>query len=190
MKKRILLILLAGVMLVAMLAMTLASCTKEEEPDDPDVTPPEGEKIEETITIPGITPDYPLPPVDEEAEDAVDGDDKMDVESGNTGAALEWSSDVKVTISNKSASLYVRNPSRSLQNISLQLVVKDQVVGESGLILPGKRLTTMEIKDGAFTQSGVFSPENAKLVVRYYDPTTNACAIVTTDIQVTVTVVE
>ena len=187
MKKRILLILLAGVMLMAMLAMSLTSCLQEKDPEpEPE---PEQEIIQETITIPGVTPDYPTPPVDEEAEDSVDSDEKMEVPEGSTGVGMEYKTEVIVDLSDKAVSLYFRNPSRSLQNMSLELMVEDQLVARSGLIVPGKQLLTMTLLDGVtLVASDVV--KDGKFVVRYYDPETNECSIVTSEIMVQIGIIE
>lgn len=180
MKKRILLILLISVLLLGMLATAFSSCKKTEDPG----TEPEG-----PVTLPGITPDYPAPPVEEGAEDAVDGDGKLEVPEGTTGAGIEYTTEVSIDISDKKVGLYFRNPSRSLQNIALELVIQGQVIAESGLLTPGKRITMLDLKDGVNVSAGVYA-QDAKLVVRFFDPETNTCSIVSSEILVTVTAVE
>lgn len=175
MKKRILLILLVSVMLLSLLAAMVA-CGEEETPEPLPVPP-------------GLTPDYPAPPIEEGAEDAVDNEDKMDVAEGTTGAGIEYTTEYTVDISDKKVSLYFRNPSRSLQNIAVQLVIQDQVIAESGLLTPGKRITTLALEDGVSISAGVYA-QNAKLIVRFFDPETNVCSIVKSEILVTVTAQE
>jgi len=173
MKKRILLILLVSVMLLGLFATAFVSCGDDEE------TPP--------VTIPGITPDYPAPPVDEGAEDVEDNEDKLDAPEGGGAVGMIYSNEVEIDLSDKKATLLFANPNRSTHNVSVQLVVQDVVLAESGLLTPAKRITSLDVKDGVTIPEGVYA-QNAKFVVRFYDPETNACSIVNSEIVVTVTV--
>lgn len=176
MKTRILMILLVSVMLLTLLATTFVSCGDDEE------LPPDG-----TVTIPGITPDYPAPPEDEGAEDVEDDEEKLDAPEGGGAVGMIYSNEVAIDLSDKKATLLFANPNRSTHNVTVQLVVQDVVLAESGLLTPAKRITELALKDGISVPEGVYA-QNAKFVVRFYDPETNACSIVNSEIAVTVTV--
>ena len=173
MKKRILLILMVSVMLLSVFSIGFVSCG-DDEPEGP-------------ITIPGITPDYPAPPVDEGAEDVEDNEDKLDAPEGGGAVGMIYSTEVEIDLSDKKATLLFANPNRSTHNVSIQLVVQDIVLAESGLLTPAKRVTSLDIKDDVTIPEGVYA-SNAKILVRFYDPETNACSIVNSEIAVTVTV--
>ena len=173
MKKRILLILLVSVMLLGLFATAFVSCG-DDEPEGP-------------VIIPGITPDYPAPPIDEGAEDVEDNEDKLDAPEGGGAVGMIYSNEVEIDLSDKKATLLFANPNRSTHNVSVQLVVQDVVLAESGLLTPAKRITSLDVKDGVTIPEGVYA-QNAKFVIRFYDPETNACSIVNSEIAVTVTV--
>jgi hypothetical protein len=176
MKKRILLILLVGVMLLGLFAVTFVSCGDDETPEGP-------------VTIPGITPDYPAPPLEEGAEDVADSENKLDAPEGGGAVGMIYSNEVEIDLSDKKATLLFANPNRSTHNVSVQLIVQDIVLAGSGLLTPAKRITTLDLKDGVNVPAGVYA-QNAKLLVRFYDPETNECSIVNSEIIVTVTVRE
>ena len=142
-----------------------------------------------TVTIPGITPDYPAPPEDEGAEDVEDDEEKLEAPEGGGAVGMIYTTEVEIDLSDKKATILFANPNRSTHNVTVQLVVQDVVLAESGLLTPGKRITSLDLKDGINVPAGVYA-ENAKFVVRFYDPETNACSIVNSEIAVTVTVRE
>lgn len=176
MKKRILLILLVSVMLLSLLAAMVA-CGEEETPEPLPVPP-------------GLTPDYPAPPIEEGAEDiGGENGEKLEAPEGGSAVGLIYQTAVTVDLSDKKVTLDFRNPQKSLQNMSLQLIVQDQVLAESGLLTPGKRLSTLTLEDGVTVPVGYYAT-NAKFLIRYFDPETNTCAIINTEIAVKVTVQE
>ena len=146
-----------------------------------------------TPTPPGFTPDYPAPPVDDGAEDFEGGDEgKLEApEEGGSAVGLIYSIDVQIDLSEEKVTLYFANPQRSLQNMFLQLVIQDQVVAESGLLLPGKQISELDLKEGFKDTLPIgYYTTNSKFLIRYYDPESNQCALVNTEILVKVTVTE
>ena len=83
--------------------------------------------------------------------------------------------------------LRFENPSRSYNNIVLQMVLQDTLIFQSGLITPGKQLREIALADGIAErlQDGGYQ---AKFVVSFYDPDTNEKAIVNTELPITVDV--
>ncbi|MCD8116955.1 MAG: hypothetical protein LUE21_07560 [Oscillospiraceae bacterium] len=137
-----------------------------------------------------LTPDYAPQEAEENAESMGDeGDEKLEASEGGGSVSLTYSTDVTVTLSDETASLYFGNPARSTQNVVLQLVIQDEVVIQSGLIAPGSQVSTLALLDDAANMlaSGGY---DGQFVVLYYDPDTGERAVVTTEIPVTVTVTE
>ena len=135
-----------------------------------------------------LAPDYA--PVNEEkyAEDiGDDGDKKLDQTEGGGAVSLSYSTDVDISLDKKLATLFFANPSKSNQDMVLQIVVHDVVVAQSGTISPGKQIGKMDLlSSGARKlQAGGY---DGKFVVLYYQPDTHEKTIVNTDIPVKITV--
>lgn len=135
-----------------------------------------------------LAPDYA--PVNEEkyAEDiGDDGDKKLDQAEGGGAVSLTYSTDVDISLDKKLATLFFANPSKSNQDMVLQIVVRDVVVAQSGTISPGKQIGKMDLlSSGARKlQAGGY---DGKFVVLYYQPDTHEKTIVNTDIPVKITV--
>ena len=135
-----------------------------------------------------LAPDYA--PVNEEkyAEDiGDDGDKKLDQAEGGGAVSLTYSTDVDISLDKKLATLFFANPSKSNQDMVLQIVVHDVVVAQSGTISPGKQIGKMDLlSSGARRlQAGGY---DGKFVVLYYQPDTHEKTIVNTDIPVKITV--
>ena len=135
-----------------------------------------------------LAPDYA--PVNEEkyAEDiGDDGDKKLDQAEGGGAVSLTYSTDVDISLDKNLATLFFANPSKSNQDMVLQIVVHDVVVAQSGTISPGKQIGKMDLlSSGARKlQAGGY---DGKFVVLYYQPDTHEKTIVNTDIPVKITV--
>jgi hypothetical protein len=185
MKKNIWMRLLVSVMLLALLATMMVAC-KKDPVDDPDDDDNEGTTI--------LHPDYPAPAPEEDSED-IGGDDEDKLESPQGGGAvgLVYTDKVTIDLSEKKATLRFDNPSRSTNNMSLELLIQDVVVLKSGTLTPGKRVTSLDVEEAALAQltAGVYgSTSNAKFRVYFYDPVTNERAVVNSEIAVTGTVQE
>ena len=171
MKKRVLQILLVGIMLLALLVSGLVSCKK----DDDD------------------TPVDTAPPVDsgavDDSGDSNDSDEiKLNAPDNGGAAGLEYKKAVKLDISDKEVTLFFVNAARSTHNVTVQLVAEGNVLAESGLITPGKKITKLAVKDGASISAGVYET-GAKLVIKYYDIETNAASAVNSEFNIKLTVV-
>ena len=164
---------------VALLLTAAAGCGKDVPDDDkPDPGP---------VELSGIIPDYPAPPLEAGAEDMEDDEEKLEAPTGGGAVGMTYSEEVSVDLSDAKVTLLFANPGRSTHNVTIRLVVQDVVLAESGLVTPSKRITSLDLKSGAAIPEGVYA-NNAKIVVRFYDPVTNACSIVNSEIAVTVTV--
>ena len=135
-----------------------------------------------------LAPDYA--PVNEEkyAEDiGDDGDKKLDQAEGGGAVSLSYSTNVDISLDKKLATLFFANPSKSNQDMVLQIVVHDVVVAQSDTISPCKQIGKMDLlSSGARKlQAGGY---DGKFVVLYYQPDTHEKTIVNTDIPVKITV--
>jgi hypothetical protein len=96
---------------------------------------------------------------------------------------------VTVDLSDNKAELLFGNPQKSNQDIVLQIVVKGQVIVQSGRIVPGNRVKSLGLlADAPVLGAGIYSNENCKFVVLYYDRESGEKSILNTEIPVTVTV--
>lgn len=135
-----------------------------------------------------LTPDYAPRREDKYAQSLDDqGDEKLEQVQGGGAVSLTYSTKVTVTLDDGMASVYFANPSKSNQDMVLQLVVQDVILAQSGKLSPGKQLDTLELLEGAALrlQPGGY---NGQFVVLFYQPDTGEKTIVNTEIPVDVTV--
>ena len=106
---------------------------------------------------------------------------------GSGNVSLTYSNQVDIDTADRKAKLLFANPSRSNQDVVLQLVIQDRIILQSGRIVPGKQVMELEL-----------SAEAAKMLmpggyegffqVHFYDPDSGEKSIVTTEIPVSVSV--
>lgn len=139
---------------------------------------------------PVLSPDYAPQQLEENAEPiGDDGDEKLPQPEGGGAVSLTYAKEVSIQLSDKTASLLFANPTKSNQDIVLQLVIDDVVILQSGRLEPGNRVTTLNLLDGAEKRLAA-GGYNGKFAVLYYDRTSGEKAMVNTEIPVTVTVTE
>ena len=125
---------------------------------------------------------------EQHAEDIGDSDEeKLTQTQGGGAVSLTYTTQVSISLSSGQATLYFANPSKSNQDIVLQIVAQDVVLAQSGTISPGKQVETLELWEGVAAQ---LSPGgyNGRFVVLYYQPDTHEKTIVNTEIPVNITV--
>lgn len=141
-------------------------------------------------SAPVLAPDYAPRQIEENAEPiGDDGDEKLSQPDGGGAVGLTYAKEVGISLSDKSATLLFANPTKSNQDMVLQLVIDDVVILQSGRLEPGNRVSTLSLLDGAekrLTAGGY----DGKFVVLYYDRTSGEKAMINTEIPVTVTVTE
>ncbi len=136
-----------------------------------------------------IPPDYAPPDKEPNAEDIGDKDDpKLPQQEGGGAVSLTYTTKVQVYLSEGYASLYFANPSKSNQDIVIQIVVKDVVIAQSGTISPGKRVEKLDLQPGAKSALAA-GGYNGEFKIYYYQPDTHERTIVNTEIPITITVV-
>lgn len=139
-------------------------------------------------TSPALAPDYA--PRQEEANAEPIGDEtdeKLEAEEGGGAVSLSYSDQVSISLSGGTASLFFANPTKSTQDMVLQLVIQDEVIVQSGLLKPGNQVTALELLDGEAEKLSA-GGYDGKFAVLYYDPDTGEKAVVNTEIPVEITV--
>ncbi len=139
-----------------------------------------------------LSPDYAPEEEDPNAEKIPDDNsDKLDAPDGGGAVSLIYTTNVTVDLSDKKATLLFGNPKKSNQDMVVQIVVKGQIIVQSGRITPGNRVTTLDLlHDAPQLGSGTYTSENCKFVVLYYDQNSGEKAILNTEIPITITVQE
>ena len=135
-----------------------------------------------------LSPDYAPVELEENAVPIGDSDSaKVENPEGGGGVGLEYTKDVKIDLSRGVAELYFANPSRSNQDMLVQLVIHDEVIIQSGRLTPGNAVEKLKLLDGLNVQleEGVYE---GKYVVYFYQQDTGEKAILNTEIPVTITV--
>lgn len=134
----------------------------------PDYAPQEEDK--NAVSIPGE--------IDQEKEETPEGKNSM---------SLVYSPEVTVSLSTKKIAMMFQNPSSSTSDVVLQLVVQDEVLAESGKLVPGKMLQSLDLMDGADKklQPGTY---NAFFVVQPYDAQSAEKAMINSKCEITVNV--
>lgn len=136
-----------------------------------------------------LTPDY-APPGEDENSQKIPGDseEKLDVTQGGGAIGIQYSQQVKIDLSEKMAYIHYANPSRSTQNVLLQIVIKGTIVAQSGVVKPGYQIAKVKLLDEAekLLQQGTYVDAVFKFLS--YDPVTAEKAMVDTEGKITVTV--
>lgn len=138
---------------------------------------------------PVLAPDQA--PAQEPAAESIPGDDgeKLESPQGGGSVSLTYSRDVTIDLSDGTASLYFANPGRSNQDMVLQIVIRDNVIVQSGTLAPGNQVKSLPLLQDTAEMLSAGSYEG-KFTVLYYDPDTGEKAMVNTDIPLTITVQE
>lgn len=117
------------------------------------------------------------------------GSQKMDAAKGGGAVSMTFSKSVSVNLSSNTIQIFVGNPIRSNQNMSVQIIVtadgKDNNIGESGLIVPGKSLKKIVYKPGGIALSA--GNYDGYINVRYYN-NSGEKALIESHINVAITV--
>lgn len=135
-----------------------------------------------------LAPDYAPMDQDSNAVD-MEGDstDKLEPSQGGGAVGLEYSDVVTVSLSEKTVKMYYGNPSRSYNNVVLQVVVQDTLLAQSELLVPGKRLPQLPLKEEALARLSE-GGYKGKFVISFYNPETGEKAMVDSEVEITVNV--
>lgn len=178
-KTRIIIIILIVIALIAIGVTVWAVFIRES-----------GEAAPADSSSAALSPDYAPKQLEPNAEPMGDeGDEKMSQPEGGGAVSLTYSKDVSIDLSDKTCSLLFGNPTKSNQDMVVQIVIQDEVIVESGRLEPGNQVTKLDVSDEAaakLTAGGY----DGKIAVLYYQQDTGEKAIVNTEIPVTVEVSE
>ena len=134
-----------------------------------------------------LKPDYPVPPVDTNAETMGGDETKLESPEGGGAVGLIYTTTADLSLRSGAISMMFGNPMRSNQNMTVSISVQDVIIAESGLLEPGNRISTIYLnKTGAemMVNEGVY---NAKFVVEFYDALSGEKAMVNTEIPIKLT---
>ena len=143
-----------------------------------------------TTTETPLPPDYP-PKETESNQEPITEDSGGSIQTPEGGGAVNitYAETVNVDLSDKIASLYYANPSRSNQNVAIAVVIGDTVIVKSELITPGNMVTELALNDGAENKLSVGSYD-AEIVVYCYHPETGEKAMIDARANIILNVVE
>lgn len=145
-------------------------------------------------TAPVLAPDYAPQEAEEYAEPVKDDSkEKMDVAEGGGAVSMIYQKTVQISLSDNKAALLFQNPSKSVNDIVLQLVIvgedgEETVIAQSGTLSPGYKVQQLDlIKGAAKLSEGEYT---GKFNVLYYAPDTKERAVLNgsiEDVEITVT---
>lgn len=130
-------------------------------------------------------PDYAPQQVEPNANPIGDGGGKLSQPEGGGAVSLTYSNEAVITLSDKTAGLMFQNPTRSNQDMVLELVIADKALVRSGRLPPGYKVETLSGVDTAGLSAGTYE---GKFRLLYYDADSGEKAVVNTEIPITVTV--
>lgn len=140
-------------------------------------------------TTPTIAPDYApqeiepnATPTPEEDQD----DEKLEQSQGGGSVTIAYTKDVTIDLSDKMIALNFTNPTRSNQDMIVQLFIHGSVVAQTKRLPPGYELRKLELLNSANLSAGGYE---GKFVVSYYNDDGEK-AVVKTEIPLTVKVQE
>ena len=120
-----------------------------------------------------LLPDRAPPNIEENAViNDVEGS-QQDVPS--TGVSLNYTKNISIDLTAKTAALHFENPSQSLYDAAIFVVVQDTVILQSGLLPPGSLLTNLPLpNEGVPLKAGGY---NGAILVQFYDEAGNALSV-------------
>ena len=110
---------------------------------------------------------------------------QFDTPGGGGSVSLVYVKEVTMNLSTKEAAILFQNPSKSNQDMALQLVIDGKVIAQSQKLTAGYKLNKLTGVDTDKLTSGVY---DGKFIVLYYNADTGEKAIVNTEIPVKITV--
>ena len=116
-----------------------------------------------------------------------DNGEKMQSQEGGGSVNLTYSNEVSIDLSDERAFLMFANPGKSNQDMVLQIVIRDEVIVQSGTIQPGQQVTELNLLEGeaAKLTTGGY---DGKFTILYYHPDSAEKAMVNTEIPIRIEV--
>lgn len=96
-----------------------------------------------------IAPDYAKPEIEENAEPFGNSEkqEKENPERGSGSVDIIYEKDINIDLSENKVYLVFGNPEKSNHDILIQLIVKDLLISESGMIQSGNRVKELELQN-------------------------------------------
>lgn len=134
--------------------------------------------------------DYAPQKIDTAAVQMEDSGEKLSAPEGGGAVSLTYSTDVLLNLQEKKAQILFENPSKSTQDMVLQLLVtgkdgEEEVLAQSDLIPAGYRLEELLLPGDLTLSSGSYE---GLFRVLYYDAKSGEKAVLNTEIPVKLTV--
>ncbi len=132
-----------------------------------------------------IAPDR-VPSADDNIEKIPDdADEKNEAPADGGAVTLTFSKDV--VVKNGKAELYFANPGKSTHDIVLQIIIRDNIIAQSGSIAPGNQIKTLDLVEDVdkLLTKGEY---DGKFMVYYYDKENGEKAVLNTEIPVNISV--
>ena len=137
---------------------------------------------------PVLSPDIAPSSTDKYSEPMNDGSQgTIETPTRGGAASLAYTKKGTIELSSEKASMMFGNPSKSNQNLIIQVIIQETVISQSGLIEPGNKVTTLELlpKIKNSLSEGVYS---GKYLVFAYDRETGEKEKVVMEIPITINV--
>ncbi len=135
-------------------------------------------------TKPTLAPDYASQDTESNAIEFDDDDDKMEHQQGGGAVSIMCDDEAHIDIAKNKIYLSFGNPSKSTQDMLVQVKIQDVVIVQSDRIVPGYKVSELDLFDNAKLSSGKYE---GKIVVYYYHPDTHEKAMINTEIPITIT---
>lgn len=139
-------------------------------------------------TMPVSTPDYAPQQIESNAQ-PIDEKDTAKLEQQERGGAvsLTYSNKASLSLSTRETSLMFQNPTKSNQDMKIEIAIDNKTIVESGRLEPGYKVDKLADADIDKLSVGTYE---GKFIVSYYDAASGEKAIVNTEIPLTITVMD
>ena len=178
-KKKVLIWVLFGILGLLIATIIIVACVLLTRGDDPANT----DKL--------LVPDYPpqeADPNQSPMENEPDG--TLETQVGGTGVNITYTTTAKAYLSDSKVELYCANPSKSLQDMVITLVVDDVIICRSQRVTPGNQIKSLALDEEAKEVLAEGTYTNAQFLIGCYDPETSEKAALELAVDVDLTVVE
>lgn len=136
-----------------------------------------------------LVPDYAPQEEDPTATVMDDDGERLDAPEGGGAVGITYTPDVTIDLSEERATFIFQNPSRSKDSVIVQIVIQDEVVAQSGKLVPGRQLDGLDLLNGAAKKLSPGGYEG-KLVISLYNPDTAEKSMINSEGMIDITVVE
>jgi len=133
------------------------------------------------------TTDYAPLQADQNAEPIKDEEtnEQFNASGGGGAVSLIYSKAVTLNLDTKEAAILFQNPSKSNQDMAIQLVIDEKVIAQSKKLTAGYKLNKLTEVDTDKLTAGIYE---GKFIVLYYNADTGEKAVINTEIPVKITV--